>query len=132
MAGGLGGAVTNVGHQVHPLELPSHPVVDTLQQNNISQIRHVLDPGQDITESQTNLRNYRSCLCHFGPSVTTIQNHQDHQKSDNKLLETCQRKEERDFPDSEYSLPYNDIAHYTTVNTLLLLHFHRIYKKNCS
>jgi hypothetical protein len=34
VAGGLGGAVTNVGHQVHPLELPSHPVVDTLQQDN--------------------------------------------------------------------------------------------------
>ena len=34
VAGGLGGAVTNVGHQVHPLELPSHPVVNTLQQDN--------------------------------------------------------------------------------------------------
>ena len=42
VAGGLGGAVTNVGHQVHPLELPSHPVVDTLQKDNYQSelVRH--------------------------------------------------------------------------------------------
>ena len=83
VAGGLGGAVTNVGHQVHPLELPSHPVVNTLQQDNN---QSAVTPRSRY--HRPNLWNYRSC--HFGPSVTTIHTFKTNKKLkiDNKLLET--------------------------------------------